>query len=167
MQNTRNYSYVHPDISQFGDAAKVQHGQHPFHQFLKNKKNGQRGGGSKGNVYTFVALQMLLISGERGGKGKCFHWLLFCGFRMEDYFWLWMACKCVNGINMVTCPGNGKLQWKHLQSHGTQVIQQSRQGVALDDTESRAATTKDEASRQRKWEPGWVPANLEWHLFIM
>ena len=119
---------------------------------------------------------MLLISGEGGGKGECFQWPPFCGFKMDDHFWLWMACKCVKGVNTLCTvahrlpfirSGNGKLQWKYLQPHGTQVIQRLRQGVPLDDTESRAPTTKEEASRQRKWELGWVPANLEWHLFIM
>ena len=174
MQNTRNYSYVRLGISQFGDAAKFQHGQHPFHQFLKNKKMDKEREAIRATFTHSVGLQMLLISGEGGGKGKCFQWLLFCGFRMENHFWLWMACsKCVKGVNMVAqslpfmCPGNGKLQCKYLQSHGTQVTQRSKQGVPLDDTESRGPTTKEEASRQRKWEPGWVPANLEWHLFIM
>lgn len=95
----KSYSYVRLGISQFGDAANFQHGQHPFHQFLKNKKMVKRGGGSKGNVYTF------------------------CGFANATHFWGGRRKGRVFSMTSILWLQNG---WSFLALDGLQVCERCK-----------------------------------------
>lgn len=89
------------------------------------------GGGRKGKVYTFCGFVRSTYFWGGRRKGRVFSMILFCGFRMDDHFWLWLACKCVEGVNTVFMVAhrlsfipsrNGELQWNCLLAHGTKVI---------------------------------------------